>query len=132
MEFNGFDAKKLEEVRRAYADEARARWGRTDAWKESQQKTASADWDAQAEEMNGIFRRFAALREGDPASPEAQGLVKEWQDFITRHYYACTDEILAGLGQMYTADERFRENLDQFGQGTADFLSGAIAAYCGK
>ena len=80
--------------------------------------------------MNDIFRRAAALRTGDPAAPAAQALVKEWQDFISAHYSRCTKEILAGLGEMYTADERFRKNLDRFGDGTAAFLSGAIAAYC--
>ena len=80
--------------------------------------------------MNDIFRRVAALRHGDPAYSEAQALVKEWQDFVSANYYACTDEILAGLGEMYTADERFRNNLDRFGEGTAAFLSRAIAIYC--
>ena len=131
MEFKGFDAAELDQARRQYADEAKARWGHTDAWRESEEKTASAGWDAQAEGMNDIFRRAAALRQGDPAAPGAQALVKEWQEFISANYYACTDEILAGLGEMYTADERFRKNLDRFGEGTAAFLSKAIAIYCG-
>lgn len=79
--------------------------------------------------MNDIFRRAAALRDTAPDSPEAQALVREWQDFISSHYYDCTREILAGLGQMYTADERFQKNIDRFGAGTAAFLSAAIAAY---
>ena len=82
--------------------------------------------------MNDIFRRAATLRQGDPASPGAQALVKEWQDFVSTNYYQCTDEILAGLGEMYTADERFQKNLDRFGEGTAAFLSAAIKVYCGK
>lgn len=128
MEFKGFDAGELEAARRQYADEAKARWGHTDAWQASQEKTE--DWAAQAEGMNDIFRRAAALRNSDPTAPEAQTLVREWQAFISEHYYPCTDQILAGLGEMYTADERFRENLDRFGEGTAAFLSKAIAAYC--
>ena len=130
MEFKGFDAGELEAARRQYADEAKARWGHTDAWKESQAKPAEVN--AQAEGMNDIFRRAAAMRQGDPASPEAQALVKEWQDFVSANYYACTDEILAGLGEMYTADERFQKNLDRFGEGTAAVLSAAIQVYCGK
>ena len=82
--------------------------------------------------MNDIFRRAAAMRQGDPASPEAQALVKEWQDFVSTNYYQCTDEILAGRGEMYTADERFQKNLDRFGEGTAAVLSAAIQVYCGK
>lgn len=132
MEFKGFDAAALEQARQQYADEAKARWGHTDAWKESREKAAAADQEAQAAGMNDIFCRAAALRQSDLASPEAQALVKEWQDFISSNYYRCTDEILAGLGEMYTADERFQKNLDRFGEGTAAFLSAAIKAYCGN
>ena len=130
MEFQGFDASQLEQARRQYADEAKARWSHTDAWKESQEK--STDASTQVEGMNDIFRRAAALRQVDPASSEAQALVKEWQDFVSANYYQCTDEILAGLGEMYTADERFQKNLDCFGEGTAAFLSAAIKAHCQK
>lgn len=63
---------------------------------------------------------------------EDYGLVKEWQAHITRYFYDCTEEILAGLGELYVADERFHANIDRFGPGTAQFLSAAIAAYCKK
>ena len=65
-----------------------------------------------------------------PDGREAQTLVKRWQDFITENYYTCTKEILAGLGEMYVADERFRENIDCHGDGTARFMSEAIKVYC--
>ena len=66
-----------------------------------------------------------------PASdPAVQQLVKEWQDLISRNFYDCTDEILAGLGEMYTADERFAKNINQYGDGLAQFLSDAIRCYC--
>ena len=70
------------------------------------------------------------MRQKDPGDPEVQSLVAEWRQFITDHYYTCTKEILAGLGQMYIADERFRKTLDRHGAGTADFMSQAIAIYC--
>lgn len=132
MEFQGFSASELEEARRQYAGEAKARWGGTGAWRQSGERTAQLGrdgWAAQAEGMNDILRRAAALRGTGPAAPEAQALVREWQAFISRHYYDCTKEILAGLGRMYTADGRFQKNLDRFGEGTASFLSAAIAAY---
>ena len=59
--------------------------------------------------------------------------IRDLQQFITDHFYTCTPEILAGLGQMYAADDRFRKNIDMAGgEGTADFVAQAIAAYCGK
>lgn len=135
MSFREFDATEMEACRQKYAAEVRERWGGTEAYRESEARTAKnsgADWEEQTREMNDIFRGFAALRATDPAGPAACTQVKRWQAFITARYYPCSDEILAGLGQMYTADERFRENLDRFGQGTADFMSRAIAAYCAK
>lgn len=133
MELKEFDRSELEQARREYAAEAKARWGHTDAWRASQEKTAQntpADWSTQTEEMNAIFRRVAALRGQDPAAPEVQAVLADWQVFITAHYYPCTDEILAGLGELYLADARFRENLDRFGEGTAALLSAAIAVRC--
>ena len=60
----------------------------------------------------------------------SQAIVKELQYYITENYYTCTKEILAGLGKMYTADERFKENIDKCGEGTAEFASAGIEIYC--
>ncbi len=79
----------------------------------------------------GIFEEFANLRHGSPDDPRVVTLVRRWQDFITANFYSCSDEILAGLGEMYTADSRFTENIDRYGEGTAQFISEAIKAYCG-
>ena len=61
-----------------------------------------------------------------PDSETAQRLVKKLQDYITTNFYHCTDDILAGLGQMYICDERFKNNIDKNGEGTAEFVSEAI------
>ena len=82
------------------------------------------------QDANDIFAAFAAIMDKSPASPEAQALVERWLAHITRYYYPCTKEILACLGQMYTADERFTATLDRFGDGNARFISEAIALYC--
>lgn len=132
MEFKGFDAAELEQLRKQYAEEAQTRWGDSAAWRQSKERTARLDkdgWAVRAEEMNDILRRAAELRNSDPAALEAQTLAREWQAFISRHYYDCTKEILTGLGRMYMADGRFQKNLDRFGAGTASFLSAAIAEY---
>ncbi|MCI2057443.1 MAG: MerR family transcriptional regulator [Oscillibacter sp.] len=131
MEFTGFSTSELDATRAAYTKEAQERWGKTDAWQESQKKHYTKEEQATLlEQGNEIFRRFAALRQQDPTCAQAQAVVADWQDFLTKNYYQCTKEILAGLGQMYTADERFQKNLDKFGDGTAAFMSAAIAAYC--
>ena len=84
--------------------------------------------------MDHIVAEFAACMEkGDaPDSAQAKSLVKRLQEHITENYYRCTDEILAGLGQMYVADERFKNNIDKHADGTAAFICEAITAYCRK
>ena len=81
-----------------------------------------------------VLAKFAAcMKAGHTAdSNEAQELVKELQNYITENYYTCTNEILAGLGQMYVADERFKNNIDKHAPGTAAFVSESIATYCRK
>lgn len=130
MSKKGFDRSKMQ----AYAKEAEERWGDTDAYRESRRKTAGKtenELRGLGKEMMCIFREFTPLLDTDPASAEAQQVVAELQQFITEHYYTCTKPILSTLGQMYTADARFRENIDSTcGEGTASFASEAIAAFC--
>jgi DNA-binding transcriptional MerR regulator len=133
MEFSGFSTEELKQKRAEYAAEAKERWGDTAAWQESSQHAAGRsekENTAMDEKMNECFHRFAAVRYEDPTGEAAHAAVADWQAFLTENYYNCTKEILAGLGQMYSADERFRDNLDRFGQGTAAFMSAAIEAYC--
>ena len=65
-----------------------------------------------------------------PDSEEAQSLAKKLQNYITENCYTCTNEILSGLGQMYVTDERFKDNIDKHGVGTAEFVSKVIKIYC--
>lgn len=120
-----------------YEAEVRSRWGNTDAYREHAQKTKNYTKEKWAEANDGlmaIFAEFAALKNSGASadSAEAQALVAKLQAHITENYYTCTDEILAGLGKMYVADERFKKNIDKYGEGTAEFASTAIEAYCGK
>ena len=126
MDFKAYDTKKLD----AYAAEAKKRWGHTDAWKESQQKPKDQQVAA-ADGLMDIFRRLGAYRNGDPAAPEAQALIRELQKYICDHYYNCTNQILMGLGQMYAAGDEMNENIDRAGgTGTGDFARRAIEIYC--
>ena len=130
-----FDNHAFETKRAEYAKEAREKWGDTAAYKESAEKTArySTDkWKQVNDAMDKRIGEFAACKaEGFASdSAEAQKLAEKWQAFITENYYTCTKEILASLGEMYVADERFRENIDRHGDGTARFMSDAIKTYC--
>ena len=117
-----------------YENEARERYGNTAAYREHEQKTKNYTKEKWAQANDGlmaIFAEFAACKTSGVRadSAEAQALVAKLQAHITENYYTCTDEILAGLGKMYVADERFKKNIDKCGEGTAEFVAGAIATY---
>ena len=117
-----------------YDIEVKQHWGETDAYKEHAEKTENYTKDKWQEVNDGlmtVLAKFAeCMKDGYTAdSAEAQALVKELQNYITENYYTCTNEILAGLGQMYVADERFKTNIDKNGNGTAEFASKSIEAY---
>ena len=118
-----------------YDIEVKERFGNTDAYKEHAEKTAKYTkdkWQAVNDGLMAVFAKFAECKNNGHASDsnEAHLLVKELQNYITENYYTCTNEILAGLGKMYVSDERFRENIDRHGAGTAAFAAGAIENYC--
>ena len=120
-----------------YECEARERWGNTDAYREHEKKTKNytkEKWTEANDGLMAIFAEFAKCKSDGFAenSLEVQSLVVKLQDFITKNYYTCTDEILACLGQMYVADERFKKNIDKYGEGTAELASAAIRIYTEK
>ena len=117
-----------------YETEVRSRWGNTDAYREHEQKTKNYTKEKWAEVNDGlmaIFAEFAMLKNSGASvdSAEVQALVAKLQAHITANYYTCTDDILAGFGKMYVADERFKKNIDKCGEGTAGFAAEGIRIY---
>ena len=117
-----------------YSHEARERYGNTVAYREHEQKTKNytkEKWAEANDDMMAIFAEFAACKDNGVSieSAEVQALVAKLQAHITANYYTCTDEILSGLGKMYVADERFKKNIDKYGEGTAEFASEGIRIY---
>lgn len=126
MSFEAFDTKKIDE----YAAQAKASWGKTDAYKEFEKKSEGRSKEMQQKlnvEMMNIFTEFGKMRDKTPDSEEAIALVKKLQEHITENYYTCTDEILQGLGAMYAGGGDFTANIDKAGgEGTAVFVCEAI------
>ena len=135
-----FDMKSLsnneyENARNSYEKEVKEKWGHTQAYKESQEKTAVYSQEKQKDINEGLMAIFAdfanAMNSGVGAdSNEAKPLAQKLQTYITENFYTCTKEILSGLGEMYVLDERFRENIDKYGEGTAEYARDAIRNYC--
>ena len=119
-----------------YEKEAHTRYGNTDAYREHKEKTKNytkGKWAEANEGLMAIFGEFAVCKDSGAStdSAEVQVLVAKLQTHITANYYTCTDEILAGLGKMYICDERFKKNIDKYGDGTAEFVADAIAVKLG-
>lgn len=129
MDFSVFDTKKMDE----YAAQAKANWGKTAEYKEfeeKQKKRSKGDDRALMVEFMDIFRRIGELRESDPSAAPVQALVKELQDYITEHFYTCSDAILNQLGMMYSGGGSMNENIDSVGgPGTGAFAAKAIGVY---
>lgn len=130
MDFSAFDTKKMDE----YAEQAKAAWGHTKAYKEFEEK--SKNWgESDMKDINtnlmGLFVEFGQLLHLSPADEAVQRQVKKLQEYITEHFYTCTTEILKGLGEMYAAGGSMTENIDKAaGKGTAVFAAEAIRIYC--
>ena len=121
-------------MNKIYQVEVRERYGGTAAYREHQQKTKNYTKEKWAEANGGlmaIFAKFAACKKNGASadSAEVQAMVAKLQAHITANYYTCTDEILAGLGKMYVADERFKKNINKYGEDTAEFAAEGIRIY---
>ena len=130
MDFSAFDARKIDD----YTAQAKAAWGKTDAWKEYEQRGNSREQNKQSgDALMALIASFGQHRELDPASAEAQAMVQQLQDFITAHFYTCTVPVLRGLADMYDGGGDFTRNIDKAGgEGTAAFLAKAMRIYCSK
>lgn len=130
LDFTAFDTKKIDE----YTAQAKASWGSTPEYKEFEEKSkdrTSEEQQGLANKMMNIFVEFGSIKGQSPESEEAQALVKKLQDFISEHFYTCSNKILGELGKMYGCGGDFTKNINQAGgDGTAEFAAAAIEFYC--
>ena len=122
----------LDFTRSPYEQEARERWGDAaiDESKrklESRTKTPAMQAEFQ-QEWEERMQSLAEVRHEDPASPKAQERIGAWYTFLG-NFGTYSYEAFAGLGQMYVQDERFTQNIDQYGEGLAAFMSEAMNVY---
>lgn len=120
-----------------YQKEVKTKWENTNAYQEYNRKTKNytkEKWEEINIGLNNILKQFSILMKNNKQtdSIETQNLVKELKNYITKELYLCTNEILFQLGNMYVSDERFKNNIDQFGSGTAEYIRQAIEIYCLK
>ena len=124
-----FDNSNYEVTRRKYEQEAKEKWGDTAAYNEYERRGKGVDAAAGLEDIMAEFA--VTMKKGfAPDSPESSALAEKLQKYISDNFYTCTKDILKGLGQMYVADERFKNNIDRHAPGTAEFISEAIENFC--
>ena len=127
-----FDNSQMER----YIEEAKARWGKSEAWQEYEAKSAGRTAETEkdlGEQLMDLFAQLGTLRGEAPDSEAVQQMVAALQQFITDNYYTCTKEILCNLGRMYTAVGSMKDNIDaRGGAGTAELAGAAIEIYCTK
>lgn len=130
MDFSVFDKKKIDE----YSKQAKEQWGHTKEYEEYEEKwkkTTDDCKDTINQNFMLIFAEFGKMKEQNFTDTLVQSQVKKLQDFITKHYYTCSKEILSGLGKMYACGGEFTDNIDRYGgEGTAVFVAKAIEFYC--
>ncbi|HKU55102.1 MAG TPA: MerR family transcriptional regulator, partial [Rhizomicrobium sp.] len=124
--FGGFDPS-------VYEAEAAERWGETDAFKQSAQRSKAygeAQWRAIKVEQASIFDAAAeAMKAGsDPGSAASMALAERHRCFIDRWFYPLSPVMHATLADMWEADSRFEENIDRHGQGLTRWLAKAVRA----
>ena len=128
MDFSAFDTRKIDD----YTAQAKAAWGKTDAWKEFESRGKTADENKQSgDALMALFIEFGKRRDIDPACEEAQSMVRQLQAFITDNFYTCTVPVLRGLADMYDGGGDFTRNIDKAGgTGTASFIANAMRIFC--
>ena len=129
MNFEGFDSKKLDD----YSVQAKALYGKTDAYKEFEQKSKKRTGEQTQDLGRQVMEFFTRLGNMRPCAPDceaAQNWAKELQAFFTEHFYTCTPQILKGLAESYAGGGSMTENIDKAGgEGTGAFAKEVIAIY---
>lgn len=132
MGFEAFDKSEIEQ----YKQEARERWGGTEAYQEyvmKQMRLTPDESRRQGEEVIDFLKEIGQMRHLPVDSADVQQKIKELQQLFTRNFYNCTNQILSALGEMYVDNNRFRQNIDkECGEGAAEFLRDAIRVYCAE
>lgn len=124
--FDGFDPS-------LYEEEAKERWGHTEAWAESQRRVRSygeADWTRMKDEAGALYTEAARLMQAGASSTsaEAMDVADGLRLHIDRWFYPCSRAMHRALADMYEADPRFAQNIDAHAEGLTAFIAAAIRA----
>ena len=126
--YNGFSDEEMKK----FSEEAKQRWGNTEAYKQSTARVAKMSKDDMAriqKESDELMKEIAANMAKGPQSPEIQKLIARHYTNL-RHFYEPNLKMYRGLGQMYVDDPRFAKYFDKYASGLTRFMRDAIICYC--
>ncbi|BBM86104.1 MerR family transcriptional regulator [Candidatus Uabimicrobium amorphum] len=131
--FGGLEMETIRKHKALYAKEVKKRWGKTNAYKDSERKTSqytAQDWQNIQEQMSGIYQKVIAHMPQGAKDNNVQEAVAALRESFCQYFYNCTPEIFRGLGEMYISDPRFTAYFEDMQSGLAQFLYEAIVVYC--
>lgn len=136
--FSVISSAELLKQQQTYRDETIERWGSTPEYREfshlyskKNQEERGTQWNDFLTYSQDFFERLAEYESESPVADAVQTSISEWQDYLSEHFYHCTNEMLLNLGILYEFDERFSAYINRFGsEHLASFFNSAIKAYC--
>ncbi len=116
-----------------YDDEVRSRWGDTEAYRESEQRTSKytqKDFEAAKKDQEAATEMFVqAFGNSLPVrSEQTQNAVRAHREAITKWFYPCSVEMQKNLALMYLEDPRFKEYYEGRVRGLAQYVHDSIMA----
>lgn len=137
VSFSAFSNSKVLELQTKFREEVLERWGDTDSFREYEATFSAKARKIQNEQMEafytmaqGLFEKLAMYEDKSPDCSDVQQIVREWQLYLSEHFYQCDKQMLSYLGNLYVTDERFSNFINRFGHGDlASFFHKAIEVF---
>jgi MerR family transcriptional regulator, thiopeptide resistance regulator len=125
--FDGFNPDE-------YEAEVQERWGETDAYEQSAERTkhyTKNDWAQIKAEGDANTAEFIRLMDAGiaPDSPEAFAAAAEKHAQLERWFYDAPLAMFANLSDMWVNDPRFKKNIDKPREGLAEYERAAVKAW---
>ena len=126
--FSGF---KLEDVRK-YEQSAKEKYGE-EVIEEAKNRQKGKE-DIVNEKFNSVFRELAECKRLglELSDDKVQEQVDRLYSHLREYGFDCTIEVFSYIGKGYSANPEFKNNIDKFGEGVAEYISEAIEYYVNR
>ena len=124
--FNGFKKEDLNK----YEDQAIEKYGKGTV--EESKKRQNGKEDIVAEKFNSVFRSMSKYKKDRVSieEKEVQSKVENLYNYMNEYAFDCSIEVFSYIGKGYSQNPEFKNNIDKFGDGVAEYISKAIEIYC--